>query len=121
MKQLRIGVVGPAGFGGSYLCLELISRGHEVIGISRNPQKLGEHQRYCPRPADINKLSIGELATAFEGVDVLVCEYGPHTAGHEALQYSECALSSISGTSSDGHSVDESAVPRSHSENHIER
>jgi putative NADH-flavin reductase len=86
-KLLRVGVIGPAGFGGSYLSVELINRGHTVIGISRNPEKLGQHPRYIPRKVDIDALSISELAKQFEGIDVLVSEYGPHTAGAGALMY----------------------------------
>ena len=90
---LRVGVIGPAGFGGSYLCVELLNRGHTVIGISRSPQKLGSHPRYIPRPVDIDELSISELAKKFEGIDVLVSEYGPHTAGAGALLYSTFTIS----------------------------
>ena len=86
--NLKIGVIGPAGFGGSYLCLELVSRGHQVFGISRNPQKLGHHDLYTPVSADVNALNISELADVFKGLDVVVNEYGPHSAGHEALRYS---------------------------------
>jgi putative NADH-flavin reductase len=86
--SLRVGVIGPAGFGGSYLCVELLNRGHTVVGLSRNPAKLGSHPRYIPRPVDIDEVSISELAKQFEGIDVLVSEYGPHTAGAGALLYS---------------------------------
>jgi putative NADH-flavin reductase len=88
MKPLRVGVIGSTGFGGSYLCVELLNRGHTVIGISRNPEKLGKHERYIPRPVDIDEVSVEELAKKFEGIDVLVSEYGPHTAGAGALLYS---------------------------------
>lgn len=88
-KNLTVGVIGPAGFGGSYVCIELINRGHSVVGISRRPEKIGHHERYIPRVADVSSQSIEELAQAFAGLDVLVNEYGPHSAGHEALQYSE--------------------------------
>jgi putative NADH-flavin reductase len=87
--SLKVGVIGPAGFGGSYLCVELINRGHYVVGLSRNPQKLGSHALYEPRSIDLNTQSEVDLAKAFSDVDVLVCEYGPHTAGHEALKYSQ--------------------------------
>ena len=87
-KSLRVGVIGPAGFGGSYLCVELLNRGHTVIGISRNPQKLGKHERYVPRPVDIDEKSSIELANYFEGIEVLISEYGPHTSGETALLYS---------------------------------
>ncbi|KIL89349.1 nad-dependent epimerase dehydratase [Fusarium avenaceum] len=85
--SLKVGVIGPAGFGGSYLCVELINRGHHVVGLSRNPQKLGSHDLYEPRSIDLDTQSEVDLAKAFSDVDVLVCEYGPHTAGHEALRY----------------------------------
>ncbi|KAH7061622.1 hypothetical protein BKA63DRAFT_559147 [Paraphoma chrysanthemicola] len=86
-KSLRVGVIGPAGFGGSYLCVELLNRGHTVVGISRHPEKLGTHARYISRSVDIDQASIQELAAVFDSVDVLVSEYGPHTAGAGALLY----------------------------------
>lgn len=87
-RTLRVGVIGPAGFGGSYLCVELLNRGHTVIGISRDPEKLGKHERYIARSIDIDQVSVTDLAKSFQGVDVLVSEYGPHTAGAGALLYS---------------------------------
>ncbi|KAK9784461.1 putative NAD(P)-binding domain-containing protein [Seiridium cardinale] len=84
---LKTGVIGPAGFGGSYLTIELLSRGHAVRGISRNPQKLGKHHDYSLYPIDIEGCSIEKLIEAFSGLDVLVNEYGPHSSGETALQY----------------------------------
>ncbi|KAL1620812.1 hypothetical protein SLS56_009479 [Neofusicoccum ribis] len=86
-KSLRVGVIGPAGFTGSYLCVELIKRGHHVIGMSRSPEKIGAHEKYTPRKVDVDAQSIDELAAAFKDVDVLVNAYGPHTAGAGALKY----------------------------------
>lgn len=94
-SPLRVGVIGPAGFSGSYLSVELLNRGHTVIGISRTPEKLGNHSRYIPRPVDIDNVSFVELAKYFEGIDVLVSAYGPHTAGPGALLYSKYPLNSI--------------------------
>lgn len=79
-KSLTIGIIGPAGFGGSYLSVELLNRGHTVVGISRNPQTLGKHARYIPRSVDIDTVSIAQLAESFTGIDVLVSAYGPHTS-----------------------------------------
>ncbi|KAF2009813.1 NAD(P)-binding protein [Aaosphaeria arxii CBS 175.79] len=86
-QPLRVGVIGPTGFGGSYLCVELLNRGHVVIGISRNPEKIGKHDRYIPRSVDIDQTATVNLAKNFEDIDVLVSEYGPHTAGADALLY----------------------------------
>lgn len=88
---MKVGVIGPAGFGGSYLCIELINRGHQVYGISRNPEKLGQHASYTPMSADVNTLGVVELSEVFKGMDVVINEYGPHSAGHEALQYSKAS------------------------------
>ncbi|BCS28227.1 NAD(P)-dependent oxidoreductase [Aspergillus puulaauensis] len=82
-----VGVIGPAGFGGSYLCGELIRRGHKVVGISRNPQIFGTHKDYTTRTVDMEAASIDDLATSFCDLEVLVSEYGPHTQGADALTY----------------------------------
>jgi hypothetical protein len=37
----------------------------------------------------VSAQSIKELATSFENLDVVVNEYGPHSAGADALQYSK--------------------------------
>ena len=71
-KPLKIAVLGPAGFGGSYLCVELINRGHHVTGISRSPEKLGSHKLYSAVSVDLEAASIDELAEAFKGHDVLI-------------------------------------------------
>ncbi|KAH7013870.1 hypothetical protein EDB80DRAFT_710994 [Ilyonectria destructans] len=84
---LKTGIIGPAGFGGSYLCIELINRGHTVRGISRRPEKLGTHDAYTPYSIDIENCSLEQLIEAFKDLDVLVNEYGPHTGGEHALQY----------------------------------
>lgn len=112
-KPLRFGVIGPAGFGGSYLCVELINRGHHVVGISRNPGKLGLHERYTPISADISRQSIKELALIFENIDVVVNEYGPHSAGADALQYSRSRLIRFKNC----RLINYSAVPRGHPQN----
>lgn len=87
-RPLIVGVIGPAGFGGSYLCVELLNRGHRVVGISRNPQKLGSHERYEPRNIDLEQATEADIYGIIKDLDVVVSEYGPHTGGHQALQYS---------------------------------
>ncbi|KAJ5936864.1 hypothetical protein N7466_003314 [Penicillium verhagenii] len=82
-----IGVIGPAGFGGSYLCVELLRRGHAVIGLSRNPESFGSCPGYTPRGLDIESASIEDMARDFSDIDVLVSQYGAHTQGAGALQY----------------------------------
>ncbi|KAG2414912.1 hypothetical protein HFD88_006100 [Aspergillus terreus] len=88
-KLQTVGVIGPAGFGGSHLCLELIQRGHQVVGISRHPERLGEHPSYTPRAVDLDAVTTAGLAEAFNGLDAVVSEYAPHTPGPGPLQYSK--------------------------------
>ena len=78
---LQVEVIGPTGFRGSYLCVELLNRGHQLRGISRRPEKLGSLQNYTARVMDIEAASYEDLINAFQGLDVLVNEYGQHTAG----------------------------------------
>jgi putative NADH-flavin reductase len=71
-NQLKAGVIGSTGYAGSHACVELLSRGHLVTGISRNPGKLGSHPHYSGKSLDFEKASIAELVEAFSGYDVLV-------------------------------------------------
>lgn len=85
---LTVGVVGPTGFAGSHITVELLDRGHKVVGISRHPETLGSRPGYTPKSVDVQSSSIVELAEAFRGLDVLISCYGPHTSGPGGLLYS---------------------------------
>jgi putative NADH-flavin reductase len=74
--------------GGSHITVELLSRGHRVVGISRSPGKIGAHSLYEPRPVDLENASIDDIATTLEGLDALICAYGPHSSGVDAMKYS---------------------------------
>ncbi|KAH7075528.1 hypothetical protein BKA63DRAFT_542957 [Paraphoma chrysanthemicola] len=82
---IKIGVVGATGFVGSHACVELLSRGHSVIGFSRHPEALGSHKLYTPQALDVVSAKISYLSHAFRGLDVLVNAYGPHATGPEGL------------------------------------
>jgi putative NADH-flavin reductase len=75
--MVRVAVIGPSGFGGSAITIELIDRGHDVIGISRNPDKLGKHDKYTPYVLDVGSASIAELVKAYANVDVVINTYNP--------------------------------------------
>jgi putative NADH-flavin reductase len=91
--NMRVVVIGSTGLGGSYTAKELIERGHNVVGISRNPSKLGEHSSYEPVVLDIVKTSIADIAAAFRGCDCVVNAFNP-AMGQENL-YSECFCLSL--------------------------
>jgi uncharacterized protein YbjT (DUF2867 family) len=74
---MKFAVIGATGFSGSYVCVELLNRGHDVVGISRNPAKLGKHERFQPYPLDVSTASIEEIVEAFKGIDVVVNGFNP--------------------------------------------
>ncbi|KAL1869417.1 hypothetical protein Daus18300_005629 [Diaporthe australafricana] len=87
MAVNTIGVIGATGMTGSYVALELLKRGHKVVGISRNPEKLGQHENYTTKSIDLTKASILEVADTLNSLDVVVNAYGPHSQLGKALGY----------------------------------
>ena len=74
---MKIGILGPTGFSGSHIAIELLNRGHHVVGFSRRPEKLGKHQNYSPVSLAIETTPILDLITAFSGLDTLINAYNP--------------------------------------------
>ena len=72
---MKIGILGPAGFSGSHIAIELLNRGHEVVGLSRSPERLGEHPKYTPVKLATENAPIEDLIAAFSVLDVLVNAY----------------------------------------------
>lgn len=91
-SPLTVGVLGPSGMGGSHITIELLSRGHSVVGISRTPESIGIHSEYEPRSIDLENAPIHDIAITFKDLDVLICAYGPHSSGVDAMKYSKFAL-----------------------------
>ncbi|KAF4547618.1 Hypothetical protein D9617_39g039530 [Elsinoe fawcettii] len=86
-SSLSVLVLGSTGHGGSYLCHELVKRGHKVTGMARNPSKIGSHPLYQPKAFDILGCPLLELIEALKGYDVVVNMFSPHSAGQAALTY----------------------------------
>lgn len=78
VKSLKVLVIGSTGHGGSYLCVELVSRGHHVTGLARHPDKLGRHPLYTPKVFDVEAASFLDLVEALKGYDVVVKCVQPH-------------------------------------------
>ena len=71
-RRLKVAILGSTGYVGSHTCIELLSRGHYVTGLSRNPEKIGAHSRYTPKPIDLESASIAEFIETFRGHDAVV-------------------------------------------------
>src|SRR5258708_22651906 len=72
---MKIAVIGATGMVGSALTEELVNRGHEVTGISRNPSSANARANLTPRRADVMKLD--ELAAAISNHDVVISAHSP--------------------------------------------
>lgn len=70
---MKIAVIGATGMVGSALTDELLSRGHEVTGISRHPPQA--RAGLTPAVADVMKLE--ELAGAIANHDVVISAHSP--------------------------------------------
>ncbi|KAI9345874.1 hypothetical protein DFJ73DRAFT_960745 [Zopfochytrium polystomum] len=79
-KPLRIGVIGPSGQCGSCVVDEALARGHNVVGISRNPPKTW---KAAPRPDAYSSVSVDvrdhvKLREVFSSnFDAIVCAFAP--------------------------------------------
>ena len=71
-KQFRVAVIGATGYVGSHTCVELLSRGHVVTGISRQPERLGSHPHYVPKSIDLDKATIEQLIDLFSSQDAII-------------------------------------------------
>ncbi len=77
--SLSVLVIGATGHGGSYLCLELVNRGHRVTGLSRKPSTLGQHRLYNPKVFDVVGAPFLDLVEEFKGDYDVVVKYGTAT------------------------------------------
>ena len=76
-NQLKVAVLGPTGQCGSCVVEELLSRGHHVVGISRNPPETWkDNQSYDAIPVNLHDTA--KLSHVFSsGFDAIVCAFAP--------------------------------------------
>ncbi len=70
---MNIALIGATGFVGAALLNELLSRGHQVRALQRDPAKLAARPGLEARAVDV--LSDKDLAAHFAGVEVVVSAY----------------------------------------------
>ncbi|KAF9875929.1 nad-dependent epimerase dehydratase [Colletotrichum karsti] len=79
-RTLKVGVIGPKGQAGSCVVDELLSRGHSVVGISRNPPDQWPSPGkgiWSSTSVDIHKEHTKLISIISSGFDAIVCAYGP--------------------------------------------
>ncbi|KAF2168574.1 hypothetical protein M409DRAFT_21324 [Zasmidium cellare ATCC 36951] len=102
---MRCAVIGPTGSLGSHICLELLNRGHDVVGVSRSPEKLGRHERYQPKSFDLAGGTIEDLEHVLKDVEVVVNAYNPPLDANTYktfLEATRCIVKAVKSLNSDG-------------------
>ncbi|QDQ27786.1 NAD(P)-dependent oxidoreductase [Chitinimonas arctica] len=72
---MKIALIGATGFVGSALLTETLSRGHEVIALSRSPAKLASQPNLRVVVADV--YDSAQVAKAVQGVDIVLSAFNP--------------------------------------------
>lgn len=72
---MKVAVIGATGFVGKNLVNELANRGHEVLAIARNADKVAEQSQVNAVSVDVNDQEA--LAKALAGTDVVVSAFNP--------------------------------------------
>jgi putative NADH-flavin reductase len=72
---MKIVLYGATGKAGSRILTELLGRGHEVVAVVRNPDKLAPNNGLTVQQGDLS--SVEALAEAVGGAQAVVSAYGP--------------------------------------------
>jgi putative NADH-flavin reductase len=72
----RIVIIGASGFVGSALLEEALNRGHQVVALVRNPEKISlKHQNLILRKGDVS--IIETVIETCKGADAVISAYNP--------------------------------------------
>lgn len=72
---MQVALIGATGFVGKEVLKELLSRGHQVVALARDPAKLAAQTGLVVRQADARDAA--QVAAAVQGVDAVVNAYNP--------------------------------------------
>jgi putative NADH-flavin reductase len=73
---MNVALIGATGFTGTAILKELTDRGHEVIAIARNPDKISI-KSHLIHPVAANVQDALEVARAVKGSDVVISAFNP--------------------------------------------
>ena len=76
-------LIGAGGTLGSRILAELVSRGHQIAAVVRDPSKIEAHENVTATAGDI--FDPESVADAARGADVVVSAYGPGSETPEIL------------------------------------
>jgi uncharacterized protein len=81
---MKIALYGATGQSGSRILKELVSRGHKVIALARNPAKVADFGPDVQVKQD-DLSDAGTIAAAIDGVEAVVSAYGPPKDNPDAI------------------------------------
>ncbi|WP_439559212.1 NAD(P)-dependent oxidoreductase [Dyadobacter sp.] len=73
---MKIALIGATGFVGAHVLQELVSRGHDVIAIARNTDKITTESSHV-NAVSADVLKPQEVANAVAGADAVISAYNP--------------------------------------------
>ena len=91
---MRVVLYGATGMIGTRILKELLSRGHVVTAVTRDPSKLGPQNNLTIEKGDM--LDADSIAKVAKGSDVVVSSYGPPDPA-KAGQLAEAARALVAG------------------------
>lgn len=74
---MKIALLAATGKAGSTILSELLSRGHQVVAVARDPAKLPSHVCVTGVAADLTAIDSDTLAEIIAGADAVVSAFGP--------------------------------------------
>src|SRR5258708_38840024 len=72
---MRLGLYGAAGRAGSRILTGVVGRGHEVVAVVRNPDKLAPNDGLTVQRGDLS--SAEAITEAIGGAQAVISAYGP--------------------------------------------
>ena len=82
---MKIALIGATGFIGSAIRSEALSRGHQVLALVSQPEKLAETDQLKVRGIDV--FDTKALASTFAGVDLVISAFSGHKSADVAGYY----------------------------------
>jgi hypothetical protein len=92
---MRVVLYGATGTIGTRILKELLSRGHAVTAVARDPSKLAPQNGLTVEKGDM--LDADSIAKVAKGADVVVSSYGPPSDAAKAPQLVEATKALVAG------------------------
>ncbi len=97
---MKVLLIGASGMIGSHILNEAVSRGHEIVAASRNPDKISANDNVSAVKLDANNED--EIAKHAENVDTIISAVSPRTTGEPITEAAAIASALIKAAGKTG-------------------